>query len=357
MSINIYQSQTLVTAMQLLKTKPTFLRDRYFKTEDTDIFATEDVLVEYKDEKQRKIAPAVIPLKGGIPVQRDGYKTDRITPPYIAPERPLTIDELNRRQFGETLFSKRKPAEREGAILKADLVELNELIDTREEWMASQTLFNNGYKMKQYADKYGEGTYEEYEIKFYDEEVNPAVYVLTKPWNSTDDTFIDDIFAMAMILKRRGLKAADLLMGQEVAAVLLKNEFLLKLLDNRSLQLAHVDPKNMPDGATVLGKVNVLGIWIEFIFYTEEYMDEDGVSKSFIPTGGVCLTAPDMGRTVYGAVTQLEMEDQRFHTYMARRVPQVTVDVHGGIRTLTQKARPLTIPNFKNAAITAKVLF
>lgn len=356
MSISIYQTQTMVTAMQLMPPRPTFLRDRYFKTKDTDIFTTEDVLVEYRDEAKRKIAPAVIPLKGGIPVQREGYKTDRITPPYIAPERPLSIDELNKKQFGETLFSRKKPAERAAAILKKDLLELNELIDTREEWMAAQTLFYNGYTMKQYADKYGEGVYEEFVIHFYDEENNPAVYLPEKSWNVTESTFLDDIFIMAMMLKRRGLRAADLIMGSEVAAVILKNEYLLKLLDNHSLQLAHVEPKDVPAGATSLGRVNVMGVWIEFIFYTEEFADEDGKTKPFIPQGEVCLTAPEMGRTLYGTVTQLE-KDEEFHSYTARRVPQITSDIHGGVRTLTEKSRPLIIPNFKNSAIKSKVLF
>lgn len=356
MAIELYRTHTMVTAMQLKKKKPTFLRDRYFKTTDKNIFKTEDVLVEYKDEQKRKMAPAVIPLKGGIPVGRTGYKTDRITPPYIAPERPLSIDTLNRKQFGETLFSQKKPSEREASILAADLEDLNELIDAREEWMAAKTLFENGYTMRQYADKYGEGLYEEFEIHFYDGESNPAVYIPAKPWNSTGSEFLDDIFAIAQVLKKRGLRAMDMLMGSDTAAVLLKNEFLLKLLDNRSLQLAHVDPKEMPAGATSLGRVNVMGIWIEFIFYTEEIVDEDGESKPLVPKGEICITAPDMGRTLYGAVTQLE-KDEHFHTYMARRVPQVTSDIHDSVRTLTMKARPLTIPNYKDSAIKAKVLF
>lgn len=356
MGIDIYRTQTMVQAMQLKPPKPTFLRDRYFGTNDTNIFATEDVLVEYRDEEQRKMAPAVIPLKGGLPVQRGGYRTDRITPPYIAPERPLSVDELNRKQFGETLFSQKKPAEREASILAKDLADLNDLIDAREEWMSAKTLFENGYVLKQYADKYGEGVYEEFEIRFYDEEQNPAVYIPAKAWDSSGNQFLDDVFAMAQMLKKRGLRAGDLIMGAEVAAVLLKNEFLLKLLDNRSLQLAQVNPKDMPNGATSLGKVNVMGVWIEFIFYTEEIVDDDGESKPLVPYGKVCLTAPDMGRTLYGAVTQLE-EDKHFHTYMARRVPQVTIDIHSSTRTLTQKARPLTVPNYKNSAITASVLF
>lgn len=356
MAAELYKTYTMVMAMKMKTPKPTFLRDRYFPTTDKNIFASEDVLVEYKDEEQRKMAPAVIPLKGGIPVGRTGYKMDRITPPYIAPERPLTIDDLNRRQFGETLFSKKKPAEREAAILAEDLSDLNDMIDAREEWMAAKTLFNNGYTMKQYADKYGEGQHEEFEIRFYDEEQNPAVFIPEKAWDTKGDDFLDDIFAMAQILKKRGLRAADLIIGQEVAAILMKNEFLLKLLDNRSLQLAHIDPKEIPAGATSLGKVNVLGVWIEFIFYTEEIVDEDGKARTLVPEGEVCLTAAGMGRTLYGMITQLE-KDEEHHSYIAKRVPHVTSDIHDGIRTLTMKSRPLAVPNYKNSAIKAKVLF
>ena len=48
--IDIYNTQTMVTALELIPPKPVFLKNRYFPTTDQDIFATEDVLVDYKDE-------------------------------------------------------------------------------------------------------------------------------------------------------------------------------------------------------------------------------------------------------------------------------------------------------------------
>ena len=57
MPINIYQTQTILAALPLMRNKPTFLRDRYFPTSDSDIFVTEDVLVEYMDEAKRVLAP------------------------------------------------------------------------------------------------------------------------------------------------------------------------------------------------------------------------------------------------------------------------------------------------------------
>lgn len=356
MSINIYGTHTMIAAMQLMPPRPTFLRDRYFPTTDKDIFATEDVLIEYKDEKSRKMAPCVIPMKGGILVPRDGYKTDRLTPPYVAPERTLTLDDINKKQFGETLFSTQTPDKRAAAYLKSDLTELAELIDTREEYMAAQTLFNNGYTLKQYADKYGSSEYTEFAIKFYDEGTNPAVYTPAVKWNETNNSIIMDIYSMAMILKKRGLKAADLLFGADVANVILNDEYMLKLMDNRRLDLISIKPEELPNGATSFGRINCNGIMIELICYVEEFVDEDNRNKTFIPAKKVALTAPGVGRTLYGAVTQMEESDREFHTYMAKRVPHLTTNVKDSIRTLTEKARPLCVPNFKNSTITAQVL-
>ena len=355
--IDIYRTQTMVTALELIPPKPVFLKNRYFNTTDEDIFMTEDVLVDYKDEYQRKMAPCVIPMKGGIPVARTGYRTERLTPPYVAPERVLTVDQLNKRQFGETLFSKRKPAEREAAILKKDLTELSDMIDMREEYMAAKTLFDNGYELRHYADEYGGNKYEEFTIHFYEEAENPSVYTPAVSWDDGGEQFYQDLRVMVRSLKRRGIPVADLLMGENVAVELFKNDFLLKLLDNRRVQIGELAPKEMPHGATSYGKISVDGTVLEMISYTLQYTDEQNKVQNLVPVDSIALTAPDTGRMLYGAVTQMEETDRKFHSYPAKRVPHVVSNVKDSIRTLTEKSRPLAVPKVKNSTISAKVLF
>ena len=224
--IDIYNTETMIAGLQLLPPKPVFLRNRYFPSDDTTIFATEDVLVDIKDEYQRKMAPCVIERKGGIMVGREGYKTDRIKPANVAPKRALTIDNIRKRQFGETLFSRRKPEEREAAILRQDLVELSDMIDQREEYMASKVLFENGYTMRHYADEYGGDKYEEFEVHFYEEDQNPSVYVPAAAWNAADDKWYQDLTAMVRSLKRRGVPVTDVLIGSSVANELMKRDSL-----------------------------------------------------------------------------------------------------------------------------------
>ena len=68
--IDIFKTHYLLQAVETLPPVTTFLRDRYFPTnEATDIFATDDVLVEYYDGN-RKIAPFVAPRQKGITIMR-----------------------------------------------------------------------------------------------------------------------------------------------------------------------------------------------------------------------------------------------------------------------------------------------
>ena len=117
MALDIFSTHTMLAAVQEINPLHTFLRDRYFPTNDsTDLFATEDVLIEYRDGS-KKLAPFVAPRKGGVTVLRKGYNMERYTPPFIAPKRSMTADDLKKKGFGEALFSKLTPAQRQGALM------------------------------------------------------------------------------------------------------------------------------------------------------------------------------------------------------------------------------------------------
>ena len=121
MPFNFYDTHTLLMAVQQLVPAATFLRDRYFPTNDaSDIFATEDVLVEYRDGT-RKLAPFVAPRKGGVTILRKGYNMERYTPPFVAPRRTLTLDELKEvaAAYGVDASAMRKKADVIAAIEKA----------------------------------------------------------------------------------------------------------------------------------------------------------------------------------------------------------------------------------------------
>lgn len=352
----IYRTATMLAAVQAMPSRRTFLRDRYFPTVDAnDIFPTEEVLVEYKDGI-KKMAPCVMPRKGGIAVEREGYKTFSFKPPYIAPERPLTIDDLNKKGFGEQLFSGVTPQQRQAQILNNDLKEFDEMISAREEYMAAQCMINNGYVLKHYADKYGSSDFEEFEIRFYDESANPAKYTPANKWNEATADIYGDISAMVFMLTQKGLPASELVMARGVAQVILNDAKMQKYLDNKGMLLGTIEPLQLPDGAACLGVLNVDGHQVKLITYDETYESEAGRIEPYIPAGTVILTNPAAGRGLYGAVTQLEQDDNEFHTYLGRRVPKYTANIKSETRDLKVTSRPLLIPRSKNPWVSAKVL-
>ncbi|OPA76747.1 phage capsid protein [Paenibacillus selenitireducens] len=357
MSINIYATHTMLAAVNQMLPRATFLRDRYFPTnESTDMFPTEDVLVEYKDGN-KKMAPVVMPRKGGITIEREGYTTQRYTPPLVAPQRPLTIDDLNKKGFGENLFSQRTPAQRQAEILGQDLADFDEMHGAREEYIAAQCMMNNGYKLRQYADKYGSSDFKEYEIRFYSEASNPSIYTPTIDWDDPNADIIADLTVMIRMLTSKGLPATEIVVNPDVADTIINNPKIQKLLDNMRINLGNIAPTLLPAGAASIGKINVQGRVIEIISYDEQYENEEtGVLEYYIPSGQVILTAPAAGRGLYGAVTQLEQTDSQFHTYMGKRVPKYTADAKGEVRELKVSSRPLFIPKNKSPWVTAKVL-
>ncbi|MBO5953361.1 MAG: major capsid protein [Oscillospiraceae bacterium] len=352
MPFNFFETHNLLMAVEQLTPPTTFLRDRYFPTNAaSDIFATNDVLVEYKDGSKR-VAPFVAPRKGGVTVLRNGYEVQRFEPPFVAPRRMLTIDDLNKRGFGEALLSQLTPEQRQRALVLKDAQELSDMISRREEAMAAEVMQTNACVMKHIADDVDVA--DEKHINFANGD-STWQYTPTGNWGKDYAGVLADLGAMARLLTKRGLGATELVVGADAADAILANAEIQKLLDLKNYEAGRIDPKTLPHGATHIATLNAKGRLIDVICYDEEYT-EGSETKAYIDAKSVILTAPGAGRTLYGAVSQVEQSDGLFHTYTGKRVPKYLSNADGNTRSLTLSACPLLIPNNKNPFIVAKVL-
>ena len=145
-------------------------------------------------------------------------------------------------------------------------------------------------------------------------------------------------------------------MAPDVGDVFLANEWILRLMDNRNYQIGGIDPTLLPSGAAKLARLNVKGRMIDFLSYEDTYAEVDGTVKPYIPAGHIAAGAPAAGRTVYGAITQVEQADGEFHTYTGVDVPKYLSDATHNVRELILSTAPLCMPNNENPFITAKVL-
>lgn len=353
MALDISKTYEFLMVIKDVYPAPSFLRDRYFPTNDkTDVFKAQEVLVEYKDGN-KKLAPFVAPRKGGVTIMRGGSEMRSYEPPNIAPKRMLTLDELEKRGFGEAIYPEMTPERRENLMIMQDAKDLGDMITRREEAMAAEVLLTNGCVMKHIADD--KAKVDEKEIRFYEEASNPAVFTPAVPWGQPGAKIRKNLAVMMKFLTDRGIPATDFICAPDVAALMEEDEEIYRLLDNRRYNLGFVEPKELTAGAAVTMQLNIEGKFINVINYGETYENDKGEVVQFIPPGYGIVTAPGAGRMLYGGVSQMEETDRRFHTYAGRRIPKYLSDPIKDTREVRITSKPLPIPNNKNPWIVAKL--
>lgn len=352
MAFDITNTHHLLAAYEQGAPVSSFLRDRYFVCNPaTDIFSTDDVIMEFKNGTQ-KMAPFVAPRVGGKTVLREGYRMERYEPPFIAPKRPLTLDDLNKKGFGEAFYANLTPEQRQGAIVAKDMSEMDEMITRREEAMAAEVMTTGALVMKHYGDNNTD--FEEKSIQYFEGETNTAKVNVAAAWGPDADIY-GDLVNMVTFAQQQGLRVSELVVAPNVVSIMLNNKTIKEFMDIRGYEMGHINPRELnAAGAAYIGTLNINGVMVDIISYGAQYQKDDGTMAAFIPANTVVLTAPAAGRTVYGAVTQLE-NDEMFHTYAGKRVPKYTSNKGADIRTLRLAARPLLMPNNKNAFIVADI--
>lgn len=347
-----YTSTPVLLAAYEQKKKPTrFLQTRYFPRGVN--FGTDEVLVEYK-KGARKMAPFVTPEVGGKFMARNGYRAEAYKPAFIAPKRALSIDTLKKKGFGEAYYRQLSPAERAMAITANDLQEMDEAIVLREEWMCAQLLKNNSIIMKHYNDD--NVLVETKKIEFFEGGSNTAIYTPTVSWDKDNADILGDGNAMVKMLTDEGLPAVDMIVGSKAKKAIYNNEKILKLLDNRRVELGFIDPTAEFEDATLVAQLDFEGHKLNIIEYTGTYEDETtGNNVPYIAPEAVIVTAPDCGVTNYGAITQIDYGQFDFTTYSGPRVP--LYKVNDQVREVALRSAPLVQPKNQNPYIYCKAIF
>lgn len=360
--MNIYSTYYMMAAVQELAPEHTFFKRRFFPTNETmDVFGTSKVLVDYKNGGQER-APFVLPRIGSIPVGRDGFSTFDLEPANISISIPLTMDQLTRRGFGESLMSNLTPEDRAKKFLLHDLSELSARISRTEEWLAVQTMLNNGATMRHQAET--ADVYKDISVQFYDGDDNPALYTPAEAWTHTKENadgslaignWYYDIVNMAKMLTRRGLPARELLVASDVGEFLLEDLWIQKMMDNRRMEFGRIAPTELTEYVTELGTFNFMGRNLTILVSDGTFV-ENGKDVPYLDAGSVIVTAPDCGKGLYGAVTQLET-DGNFHTYAGTRVPQHLFTIQPPVKETKLSCCPLFVPKRPSPWSVAKKVF
>lgn len=357
--MNIYDTLYMLAAVEELTPEPTFFKRRYFPTDvDMDVFGTSKVLADYK-ENSRKAAPFVIPRIGALPVGRGGFSTYELEPGNISISKPLTIDQLTKRGFGESIMSNVTPEMRARRMLMGDLSDLSARVSRTEEWLACETMLNNGCVMRHQTDD--PEIYEDVPVQFYDGENNPALFTPAAAWEHgvdehTPGNWYYDIIQMVKMLTNRGKPATDLIVSNDVGNFLMEDPWVQYMMDNRRAEYGAINPESLTEYVTSLGRFNFGGRRLEIFVNDGTFEDETGKDTPFLADGSVIVTAPNCGKGLYGAVTQKEMDNQ-WHTYAGTRVPNHLSTVVPPADETVISSRPLLVPKTVCPWTSAKKVF
>ena len=360
LNVNILDTYYMAGLWEGLSPVNTFFRDRYFPTGAGDIFAADKVLCEYRDGDNGR-APFMTLDADPINVKRSGYELHDYAPTCVKQSRNLTADQLKQRGFGEAILSDSTEEERAAKLVSEDLDLLERRIVRTEELLCATVMINNGFTVVENvgADANGDPIPgPTAQVKFYDPNVgNDGAYSIGSQWttNTGWTEIVEDVRNMCRSLSRRGLPHTDLIVGQEVADVLLANKDFRALVDKMSgivIASPIVQELTKYDGVSLLGVINFGGYMLNVIVVDEQYQDKvyDSGSGTYVtswenyfPADSIMVTAPGAGHLMYAHIVHMN-ENGDVETITGKRVPDLFVDRRRKTREIILESRPFAAP-------------
>lgn len=290
-----------------------FLRNRYFRTRESDMFPSENVLFDFDE----------LDLKAGVFI-REGYKSVNTTKNYfstaVVPPRVALEDTVNVSKDKDRLLFERlcyaMGVEPNSDTGRADAYEnlkrvkvsrMGQRVNRSVERECVNVLLNNGiYGTQETSDT--DPTPVDISISYFDEsEGNTQRYIPAHAWGSADATPYRDVCAMVIALKQHGGRPVDLLISAAAWVILEKDAEFLKMV-----QTYHSEGSTLvgeeAEGAEIVARCVFAGTPLNIITYSGMYEDEDGNQHQYLPDDFVCVLSPDCGRTLCGGCVDIDRE-------------------------------------------------
>lgn len=341
--MSYYTTTGLLAALQAMDRPTAFLRDTYFPNvvESPD----EEIAID-KMLTRKKMAPFVSP---DVPAKERairGRKVETFTPAYVKPMSTIRPNDLIKRAHGERFGGGIAPAQREAETINQILLDHEDEITRREEWMCAQILRTGSVTVS------GED-YETQIVDFQRPAGHTVALTTTARWGETGVDPLANIRAWATTTQKAcGGVVRPVVMGADAAEIFQKDAEVREILDNRrqaggQMQLGPVAAGAQGEPMAYLGSIGIFDFWT----YSQWFEDDDGNEVEVWPAYGVGLIAPSvfMGNMAYGSI--LDMDGL---VPLARFPKEVTTDNPSRRSILTQSA-PLPVPSEVSGSFFATV--
>jgi len=331
MAIDMFDTRTMLRAIEQIKTPRTFLRDTIFNDVETHTTKYVDIDIQ---KGNRRIAAYVSPLLEGKVVTREGFQTNTYEPPYTKEKTVTTAQDFLTRDMGTNVYSGGStPQQKAQRQLGKDLRMLMERIDRTEEVQAAEAIQTG------IVTAVGEGI--SATIDFGMAATHKPALVGTDQWSdlANSDPLADLKTWRNIISQDAGLAPRDVIMGYNAVQYFQRNTTAKALLDNRRIALGQIVPEQLPDGVIYHGYLNEAGL--DVWEYTEWYYDVGtSTEKPMIDPDKVVMWARGSRATRhYGAIQDLKA------TFVVPRFAKSWEQEDPSARFLLMQSAPLLAPH------------
>lgn len=349
-NVSIYEPRTMMGVIKKLPPVHTFFRSTFFSHEKT--FVTKSVDMDYK-KGARKLAPFVSREIGGKIIPNTGYTTETYTPPFIAPDKVTTIDDILDRQPGESLYSGRTPAQRAVIQMSEDFTDLREMILRREEWMCAKAMLTGKIVVL------GEGVKDTIDFRFTN--LLDISKDAKRKWKGgTAQNKYADLKAWHEKVQKEGFTNCNVcIMASDVVTEFLMDEQIQKLLDVKNYALAVIKPTQKENNVTYIGTIHELGL--DLYQYNEWYVDDwtdpaTPVELPMVPAGTLMMASTHAKYSMYyGAISILNQRTEKWETVAGKYVPDTFIKKRPDRRFLSLQSAPVPVPHEVDSWLVAKV--
>lgn len=346
-TINLYETTTMLEAIKLVKEPSSFIRDTFFP--NMKPFPTEKVLVDIVKGGE-KMAPFVAPRINGTVDERQGYSTNELTTPRIAPKRVLTGEDLAKRQPGDNVYTTKSPEQIAAQILMQDLIDLDKQITRSEEWLSVKVMLGekfdvelvdeNGNKAGTFNIDYGftnKVTLTTAATKWSAEGINPIENI--ESWIETK------------IMSKSSGTPNVVVMDPDAAKAFMANKFVKEIITLRAQAGYRQEPNYQGKGVTFIGVFTKYNLEV---YSYSNFVKIEKESTQLLSSGTVIVAEAGQGIMAYGAVTQ--KEKGTWMKYMEKRVPKYSVSDETETDTIKVTSRPLPYQRDIDSFVVATVL-
>ncbi|UQY33813.1 major capsid protein [Pseudomonas fulva] len=285
-----YDTTTLLGVKEILpKFTPLFLQ-MFFPEAAT--FPTVEVAFD-KIKKDRRLAPFVSPLVSGRPRRERGGFLTTLEPAYIKETDVVRPTRLLKRRLGEALNGEMSAAERHDAVVADILVEQEENIVAREEWMAVQAVL--------YGKVIMEGPdHPPVEVDYGRSPENQIVLAGAAKWDAVDVETYDPTDDLEEWSAETTGAVGLVIMGKGAWKLFSRFKPVKDLLETRRGSTSQLELG--PQLEKEVMRKGFIGEF-EIVVYTGKYTDDEGAKTNFMPDYGV-LIAPASADNVmaYGGI-------------------------------------------------------